>query len=251
MTKLKIEFFTGEPCPTPNQINLLDTKRIEYVWQQCREAGYADLKEVAKAVANSLGTQQICKINKALLHLNSFADTGDLKKIYMQQLTRLVGLDHQEMDRIHARHLAILNADSRLFIQNFDLLYRNSEKILADERYRNIIFYGLFFSSAYTSRERPLTLGELYLLWNKNEWITPDCCGQVYLYSAGGSPLSGSHSYFGYCCGCNKSYRGRRPTFMEIMKPFMDHVPGFPFEPTDYTIGQLIDDLKAMEGPHN
>lgn len=133
--------------------------------------------------------------------------------------------------------------EEKLFIQHFELLLSNSSIILGNPRYRNIIFPGLFISSAWVSRQRPLTLDELYYHWKAGEFITHDCCGSVYVYSAGGSVLSGSHRYNGYCRSCGKVYFGQRSAFSKLWQPYFHNPPDFLNEPLDCTIEELVADL--------
>lgn len=242
MSRQSITFFTDEPCQQPTNLpSTVNTELLDYIGKKALDAGFANIKELAKA----FGTQNHDKI---IRNLQEFGQTSRLNPNYMSQLIKLLKLDTTEIDAIHKRHRDKLNAEANLFIANFELLFRHGKDILENETYRNITFYGLFISSAWISRQRPLTIGELFYHYKHGDWIMPDCCGSVYVISGGGSPLSGTNKYNGYCSKCKKIFFGSRPSFSEILRPFLKNEPDFSYVPTNYTVKQLINDLLKVEG---
>ena len=238
---LSVTFYPDEPCQQPpNQPNTVNTELIEFIGDKALLAGYNTVKDLAKA----FGTKNH---DKVLRNLQEFNRTASLNPSYMKELYAILNIDQAEVDAISKRHRDRLYAEFDMFLQNFDLLLRNEKIIIEDERYRNIVFYGLRISSAWVGRCRPLTLGELFFHYRHGDWIMPDCCGAVYVISAGGSVLSGCNQYQGYCSSCKKTFCGSRPSFREIMHPFLDNKPDFDFKPTDYTVRQLVADLLVLE----
>ncbi len=241
MSRQSITFFTDEPGPKPTNLpSTVNTELISYISQKALDAGFTNVKELAKA----FDTKNHDKIRR---NLQEFGQTSSLNTSYMKQLEKLLKLDAIEIDAIKKRHHDKLYAESDLFIDNFELLFRHGKEILENETYRNISFFGLFISSAWVSRQRPLTLGELFYHYKHSDWIMPDCCGSVYVISGAGSPLSGSNKYKGYCRKCKKLFSGSRPSFKEILRPFLKNEPVFAYVPTDYTIKELVDDLLKLE----
>ena len=237
MSRLSVTFFVDEPCQQPTNLpSTVNSELISYISQKALDAGLANVKELAKAFGSK-------NHDKIIRNLQEFGQTSRLNPNYMKQLEKLLKLDISEIDAIHKRHRDSLNAESDLFIANFELLFKHNKDILDNETYRNITFHGLFISSAWVGRQRPLTLGELYFHYKHGDWIMPDCCGSVYIISAGGSPLSGTNKYQGYCKTCKKVVYGSRPSFGEILKPYLTDQPDFPYVRTDYTIRQLVEEL--------
>lgn len=234
----QLTFFVDDPCGNaPNAVNVVNTELIQYISNACVAAGYSSLIDVAKA----FGTKNPDKIVR---NLRIFWETGKLNSLYMNHLHTLLHIDRVTTDEIRKRHNERLFADRRIFIDNFELLFQNTDVILANPVYRNIQFYGLAIQSAWVSRNRPLTLGELFFHYRRNEWITRDCCGPVYIFSASGSALSGCHRYHGCCTGCKKEVQGSCSTFSEILNPFFQSPPDFDYEPAEYSVSTLIESLR-------
>ncbi len=241
MSRLSVTFFADEPCEQPaNMPSTVNTELIEYIWRKSQEAGFLGIAALAKTFAGKNN-------NKIIRNLKIFNQTSRLNKNYMIYLHKLLNLDKAEIDAINKRHRDRLYAEEDLLISNFELLLLKSNLILESERYRNITFHGLFISSAWVGRRRPLTLGELFFHYKRGDWIMPDCCGSVYVLSGGGSPLSGSNSYQGYCRTCKKIFFGSRPSFSELLGPFLKDEPDFEYIPTDCTVRHLVADLVAKE----
>lgn len=86
------------------------------------------------------------------------------------------------------------------FIENIDCLEKHRETIVDDPE-----LYGVPLESAGvdTTLTVPynLNLGPILELWNRGDFVRdcPECGNQAYVVYACGSPLSGSHSWGGFC----------------------------------------------------
>ncbi len=79
------------------------------------------------------------------------------------------------------------NEEIRTFFTNIDLIFKNSERILQNEKYRNIRVKGTGVDGIYLGHI-DLLIGELITLWtNGSPWRD----GEKLYYHLGGSPLSG------------------------------------------------------------
>ncbi len=108
--------------------------------------------------------------------------------------------------------------DKDLFIENLDLLLLSERIILND---RDYFFTPLSFawcSWPYVSGDGPLPLGYLLRGWGDEilKEPCPDCSGVVLVFSFGGSPLSGAHSWSGFCRDCRTKQQRRG----SVHKPF-------------------------------
>lgn len=241
MSHLSFTFFTDEPGQQPTSLpSTVNKELIAYITNKALSKGYGTIKDLAKA----FGTKNH---DKVIRNLKEFCQTSQLNPNYFNQLINILSLDKAEIDAIHKQHHDKLNAEMDLYIKHFDFIFKHGNVILRNEKYRNITFHGLYLSCAWIGRRRPLTLGELFYHYKHGEWIMPDCCGSVYVISGGGSALSGRNNYQGFCSKCKQVYYGSRPSFGEILRPFIKNEPDFEYEPTDYTVRQLVDDLLILE----
>lgn len=79
------------------------------------------------------------------------------------------------------------NEEIRLLFANIDLILANADKILQNEKYKNIGVKGSGIDGIYIGHVN-LFLGDLISLWsNGSPWRN----GQKFYYHLGGSPLSG------------------------------------------------------------
>lgn len=108
--------------------------------------------------------------------------------------------------------------DFLLFTENLDLLRENEKNILecAEYFFCDIPFAGC--SWPYVGGDGPLCLGYLMLGWKDGLLLEPcpSCGGECLVTFFGGSPLSGSNSWSGFCSSC-KAKQTRRDS---IHKPF-------------------------------
>jgi len=118
--------------------------------------------------------------------------------------------------------------DFRLFCDHFDLIKENAKMIIEDAK----LFYCKFHFAMvgnYIMGVRYLPVGVLLLLWEE-ESMTDYCleCGnKIYIIGAGGSPLSGTNSYWGYCPCCKKEVRGSYKPFHALWRPAIKMLRGY------------------------
>ncbi len=114
------------------------------------------------------------------------------------------------------------NQDFDSFINTLDEILSNQELILSNE---DLFFTPLSFaycSWPYVQGSGPLCLGYLISGWEDGLFIEscPDCSNRALVTSFGGSPLSGSNSWSGYCRNCKKRVSGKdskhKPFFKRI-----------------------------------
>ena len=106
------------------------------------------------------------------------------------------------------------NEEIRQLFANIDLILANADKILQNEKYRNITVKGCGIDGIYIGHIN-LFLGDLISLWsNCSPWRN----GQKFYYHLGGSPLSGM-SFCTYWengkIGCDRY----GPSFGTLLKP--------------------------------
>ena len=109
------------------------------------------------------------------------------------------------------------NEEIRQLFANIDLILANADKILQNEKYRNITVKGCGIDGIYIGHIN-LFLGDLISLWsNCSPWRN----GQKFYYHLGGSPLSGM-SFCTYWengkIGCDRGDISA-PSFWTLLKP--------------------------------
>ena len=111
--------------------------------------------------------------------------------------------------------------DTKLFVENIGLILSNGERILNTPEFFNVRFRGAHFGAAHIGAEWYIPLGVLILLWRKGEWLKrcSECNGIIYVYSATGSPLSGTANWRGVCAACGKTFSQHDGTFGPLFKP--------------------------------
>ncbi len=242
MSRLFVRFAADLPCEQPcNLPNPVNVELIDFIERKCVDAGYNDVSSLAKAFRSANPT-------KLIRNLQEFGKTSNLQPEYLEKLIKIINLDASEIDDIQRRHRDKLYEEKNRFLHNFDLMLDNTDVILADPRYRNIIFYGLYISTAWVGRNRPVTIGELLFHYRNGDFILPECCGSAYLISGGCSVLSGCNNYEGFCRTCKKRVYGSSEFFSaKVSGPYFKNPPPFPYEPTDYTVRQLVEDFEEEE----
>ncbi|MFB6344220.1 MAG: hypothetical protein ABEK50_00400 [bacterium] len=112
-------------------------------------------------------------------------------------------------------------SEVRWFLNHYDLLNKYRERILEDPE-----LYGVPVKSGGvdTTVAVPsnLNLGPVLVLWRKGEFRRPcpDCEQSAHVLYAGGSPLSGSHSWSGFCRNENKPVsKSKSRNLLELYKP--------------------------------
>jgi len=124
-------------------------------------------------------------------------------------------------------------AENKLFCENLRLIIENSDTILKREEFFFCEFGSAFLSIAYIAKGGPIPLGVLISLWQRGEFIDKcsHCGGDVYIIGAGGSPLSGTHSFWGYCGQCGRKQSGKKPTLGELWQPVVEMLKRYPNKP--------------------
>ena len=96
--------------------------------------------------------------------------------------------------------------EQKLFIENYDFIWGNRERIINDVALSETRLYFSGLSLAYVNSEGSITLGMLLTLWSNGQWSTrcPFCDGVVRIFGWGGSPLTGNNKYHGFCTSCKR-----------------------------------------------
>lgn len=123
-------------------------------------------------------------------------------------------------------------AENKLFCENLRLIIESFDTILKREEFFFCEFGSAFLSMAYIAKGGPIPLGVLISLWQDGDFIDKcsHCGGEVYIIGAGGSPLSGGHSFWGYCGQCGNKQSGKKSTFGELWHPVDEMKKKFPNE---------------------
>ena len=242
MSQRSVTFFTDEVGPSPaNQTDRINKRLIEFIQKKSTDNGYDSVKALAKAFGYK-------NPDKVMRQLETFYETGELNPEYMKKLLEILHIDPEDIKRIKKEHQDRLYAPLNLFIHQFEALYAQRKKILNSPRYRNIVIPGIEITSAWVSRHRPLTLGELYFHWDHKEFIERACCGKVFVFRVSGSALSGANDFSGYCPACKKVYEGSLDSFHDLFHAYINHVPDFPYEYSDCTMQELVESLLGQTG---
>lgn len=108
----------------------------------------------------------------------------------------------------------------KLLLQSFGLLREHADTIINTPAYSfcspRIVRLALFYIGGGR-----VPLGALLQLWQEGKLIEtcPVCSGEIYLFSAGGSPLSGMNAWSGICPSCNRIHIGKSDYFPKIWQP--------------------------------
>jgi len=242
MSKFTLTFFTDEADSSlKHPIDRVNRTLIEFINQKSKDAGYDSCKDLAKDFGYK-------NPDKVLRHLEGFNKTGELNREYMKKLLELLKIDPAEIERIKNEHTERLNEPLNLFIKEFDALYSRRKIILNTPRYRNMVVYGIDVNTAWVSRNRPFTLGELYYHWDHKEFIEKKYFRKLFIYNLEGSALSGANTFTGYCPATKKIYRGSLKSFHEHFNAYITYVPDFPYEYSDCTMQELVESLLGQTG---
>ena len=126
-----------------------------------------------------------------------------------------------------------LNEESKLLADHLLLILEKSEQIAPDRRLANALISECAFLSMAYAGGGYLPLGTLLCFWQQDRFTDTceECEGKVYLYGAGGSPLSGSGSMWGRCAQCHKgkkvAFNGRLASELQnhaLFHPFQERI---------------------------
>lgn len=136
------------------------------------------------------------------------------------------------MLKFYAKPIEPLDNDEiRTFFTNIDLILKNSEKILQNEKYRNVRVRGTGIDGIYLGHI-DLLLGELITLWTNG---IPWRDGNKLYYHLGGSPLSGM-SFCTYWkdgkVGCDKN----KISFCSLLKPASIVIKNLTEQPSEISV---------------
>lgn len=116
-------------------------------------------------------------------------------------------------------------AQRKLLLQSFGLLREHADEIINTPAYSfctlRVVRLALFYIGG-----GKVPLGALLQLWQEGKLIEtcPVCAGEIYLFSAGGSPLSGMNAWSGICPSCNRAHVGKSDSFPKIRRPMQDMI---------------------------
>ena len=151
-------------------------------------------------------------------------------------------------------------AELQLLADNLDLIWRNADIIINTPEFYYSYFHCAFISVAFLGGYY-LRLGQLVHLWKQNTLVVTcdECQGPLYIFGAGGSPLSGRNHCSGICGDCkkfsSKSLRGFR-TVMEALDFIKKHqnkrkvirTKGQSFSWGEGLVGEAVPDEAIGEG---
>jgi hypothetical protein len=110
--------------------------------------------------------------------------------------------------------------DERFFWENLCIVLDHCKDIVDCSEYFFCPLSFAFCSFLWLGNSGPLCLGHLLFGWNDGALTAPcsDCGGVILLSYVGGSPLSGSNSWSGFCVGgCGKK-SGRQPESQQFRR---------------------------------
>ena len=122
-----------------------------------------------------------------------------------------------------------IDADFNHFLSNFKLILKNQDLIIKDPQHFFILLHRLHVGTTISGVSF-IPLGVLLLLWQEGHLIRscPQCGSKSYIFQAGGSALSGSHSFSAFCPECENVFCSRGCSFSRIYFPIFDKLKEFP-----------------------
>jgi hypothetical protein len=244
MGKVKVNcslFFSDEPCEQPEPISTVNRELVDFIFNKIKAAGYRPV-DLAKRFSPK-------KPYKMQRHLDKFKETGQLPPSYMAYLSRELGFTLDEIQELERRHDQRIHRQRNLFVEHFDLIERYREQILDTPKWQNIVFHGMGFFTLWIGSHRPLTLGDLLILYRQGCWIADSaCCGPVHIIYGSGSPFSGMRYYQGFCRSCHEMKYGYFSQFTQIRQSILDLARTTPYTPSRETVETLIVALLKQDG---
>lgn len=115
-----------------------------------------------------------------------------------------------------------MNERKKMLLENIASLLANKDKILESKRYRNVLVLNSFGGTSLSGPfdNSVITLGEIIKIWDAEPEFSEQCkCGgKSYVYSYGGSPLSGGTARNFKCIDCGVDYTKNGGKWMELKK---------------------------------
>jgi hypothetical protein len=101
--------------------------------------------------------------------------------------------------------------------------------IIKTPEYFYILLEGFHVGTSITGISY-IPIGGLLLLWRDEELICqcPECDGKAYIFQAGGSILSGNHSFTAICPECLRCFCDKASSFQEIYFPIFSKLKKYP-----------------------
>ncbi len=108
--------------------------------------------------------------------------------------------------------------EEKLFCDNLQILLEHAQDIVTNSEYFFCPLSFAWCSLLYLNGSGPLSLGQLLLGWHDGILLEPcpDCGGKVLVTTYGGSILSGSNGWSGFCVACC----GKKSRRDSVHKPF-------------------------------
>lgn len=240
MSVMKISFYTDGPLLVRSKDSDINWMLIDFINEKKRAAKLTN-KEISKLYV----TKNPYKLERAL---DDFDRTGYLNPNYLKWLGGILDFTQEDIKEVEKKFNSFFYEDRSVFIENFQLIRKYSELIISRQDFSNITFNGLGICGGIVNRHRPLTLGELFTHYSQGHLISDkSCCGRVYIFCAGGSVLSGSHQFTGFCSKCNSLVYDSFSSYQIILSPFFNYNPEEDYIPSPLGIKNLVEELKILD----
>lgn len=214
----------------------------ELLIRKRKEAGLS-----VKDIAKKFGFRHITGIMQAISATEE--NQYDLCNEYAHKLFDILGMDKNEYNKLLNERIKTKSEERerqiRKIFGEIMLIYKNSELILSTPEYYFVRDEDIFISVAYL-QPQPMTLGILLTHWKENRFCDDTlCCGRVLKVTAGGSPLSGSNGWSGFCSKCGKFFRnGGLDSWGHDLHVHLRFKPPFDKPEKVPSYGELINYLK-------
>ena len=143
------------------------------------------------------------RIHKSIIEENNFTVRGNTLT-----LTKAV-YDNYFGESVKNQQERITKKEYMLFLNSFDTILSNSRTIIENPEYYHCRSINWYIGN-YLTGTTYITLGRLLELWNADKFKTRcgNCGGSVYIFRIGGSILSGTCRWTGWCPICKEEVRG-------------------------------------------
>ena len=128
------------------------------------------------------------------------------------------------------------------FARALPVILKHQEEILKRPEWFFCTFGECYFHGMLSPVNEPASIGHLLLAWKNHILTEPcDCGGSRLIFSASGSPLSGSNSYRGWCRDCGIRHGRVTGYLRKILKPIGDLLRAHR-KPADIVIRETLPD---------